>query len=176
MKSSRLIALGVLVVALVGGAAAFLGTRQPASTITPVNPLVGTKAPAIHANVLGGGTFSLSSLKGHVVFVNFWASWCGPCVTEAPELSTFAWSHRGTNVDVLGVVFSDSLSVAQDFEKHYGSLYPSIIDANGTIANELGVTSPPTTLVIDQHGVIRAVAYGAQTLKSLNRLLAQVRS
>jgi thiol-disulfide isomerase/thioredoxin len=145
-----------------------LGTRQPVTDATDApSPLLGKSAPAILGHELGGGSFSLRRELGHVVVVNFWASWCEPCVQEAPNLSTLAWRERNDNVVVIGVVFDDPVSAAQAFATHYGSLYASVLDPGGAIANNYGVTSPPTTFVIDTKGKVEATLLGAASLSQL---------
>lgn len=154
--------------------AVFLGTRSPSEDQSNLpSPLVGTKASNFTATTLDGASWQLSAHRGSVVVLNFWASWCGPCVTEAPELSSFAWAHRNSKVVVLGVVFNDSLAAARGFQAHYGSLYPSIEDRSGEIANSFGITSPPTTVVIDATGHVSTVIYGATTSWALGEALAE---
>jgi peroxiredoxin len=154
--------------------AIFLGTRSPSVDQNELaSPLIGTRAPDFVTTTLDNNTWRLSEHRGEVVVLNFWASWCDPCVTEAPELSSFAWSQRNNKVQVLGVVFNDSLSAARGFESHYGSLYPSVTDNRGEIANSFGVTSPPTTIVIDRQGVISSVMYGATNTWALGEAVAE---
>jgi cytochrome c biogenesis protein CcmG/thiol:disulfide interchange protein DsbE len=174
-RTVTIVSLSVL--ALVIALSGFLATRHPVSQATEApSPLLGKLAPRLKGDELGGAKFSLKNERGKIVIVNFWASWCQPCIQEAPELSTYAWHVRNDGVVVVGVVFNDDVSSATAFAAHYGSLYPSIIDPGGVIANSYGVTSPPTTFVINRQGRVAATLLGATTAKQLAAVVARVSS
>ena len=173
-RTVRISALAAL--ALVVALSVFLATRHPISDATSApSPLLGQRAPALAGAQLGGGRFDLAAHRGHVVVVNFWSSWCAPCVAEGPELSTYAWRSRASVV-VVGVVFNDALSSAAAFAHRLGSLYPSVIDPGGAIANRYGVTSPPVTFVIDRHGRVAVTLLGPTNAAQLARVVKRVNS
>ncbi len=166
------------------GLSARLATRQPvAATVVP-SPLLGKVAPPVAGTSFGGGRFSLADERGRIVVVNFFASWCGPCQVEEPNLITFAWQQRLKGVAVVGVVYDDTVDAAKAFDAKYGTLttrggvartaiYPSIDDPNGSIAFHYGVSSPPSTFVIDPHGRVAAELLGPVTLAQLDQVVAR---
>ncbi len=156
-----------------------LATRTPQEATAVQSPLDGRPAPQISgADLLGGSHASLSSLRGHYVVVNFFASWCTPCQQEAPDLSRFAYdqAHKRGGADLLSVVFHDTSSSARAFLVANGDLWPVVADPGGAIAARYGVTSPPTTFVIDPAGRVSAVLLGPATGQKLDSYLRPPRS
>jgi cytochrome c biogenesis protein CcmG/thiol:disulfide interchange protein DsbE len=155
-----------------------LATRTPQEATQVQSPLLGRSAPSFTGTALGGGApVSLSSLRGHYVVVNFFASWCVPCQEEAPDLSRFYYQQRHTTngADMVSVVFHDTTSTARGFLAHNGDLWPAISDPGGSIAAQYGVTSPPTTFVIDPAGRVTTVLEGPATQKNLDSSLQVAR-
>jgi len=99
------------------------------------------------------GSLQLSSLRGKVVVLNFWASWCQPCKLEAPDLAASAkkWSGR---VVVLGVDVNDPSGDARDFMRKYGITYPVVHDNKNVTSPKYGLTGLPETFFLDRRGRI----------------------
>ncbi len=173
---ARWLAGAVLLVLVVVGIV--LATRTPQEATEVQSPLVGQAAPAFTGTSLTSGTpVSLHALRGHYVFLNFFASWCIPCQEEAPDLSRFYYqqSHASHGAEIVSVVFHDTTSTAKKFMVQNGDLWPAVSDPGGAIAERYGVTAPPTTFVIDPAGRVAAVLEGPATQKNLDTYLASAR-
>lgn len=115
----------------------------------------GSIAPEFVLPLLDGNDpVSLSSLRGSVVVLNVWASWCTPCREEAPDLEAAWKAYRDRGVAFLGVNERDNKAAAQSFVREVGITYPSVFDPDGRIAFLYGFVGLPTTYVIDAEGRI----------------------
>lgn len=101
---------------------------------------------------LDGKDVSLTSFKGKVILLNFWATWCGPCWEEHPVLVATAQSNP--QVQFLGVVFQDTDEKILSFLQQRGSSYPTVVDDKGKTAIAYGVGGVPETFFLDANGVI----------------------
>jgi thiol-disulfide isomerase/thioredoxin len=110
---------------------------------------------------------------GRPVVVNFWASWCGPCERELPLLIDTARAER--DVAFLGINHTDQRPLAQAMIDEYGLDFPTLYDAPGDIAYEVGARAMPTTVAFDTEGRLVARAFGELNETSLEQLLAEVR-
>ena len=117
------------------------------------SPLIHKPAPDVLLQHLDGGPpLQMSSLKGRPAVVNFWATWCVPCVAEHQALTRGASANP--DVAVLGVVYEDTSPNAQAFLKQRGSAYPAYVDESGKAAIAFGVYGVPETFFIDAKGTI----------------------
>lgn len=122
-----------------------------------------TDAPDLRGELLDGtGTFDLADHAGDVVLVNFWGSWCGPCVTEADDLEDSYQATKDSGVTFLGVNVRDDRDAAKRFAG-LRSTYPSVFDPSSRLALEFDVPplAIPTTMIIDRQGRVAAVAFSA---------------
>jgi cytochrome c biogenesis protein CcmG/thiol:disulfide interchange protein DsbE len=127
--------------------------------------------------VLGGhGMRPLAELRGRVVVLNFWASWCVPCQVEAPLLQRFQarlLRHRAT---VLGVTYLDATPDSESFVRRYGLAYPNLRDNVGTFTRAYGTNQLPESFLIDRRGHIVELSRGEIEEPFLRRALALAES
>ncbi len=154
-------------------AAATTGGRTPA-------PRQGFAAPALRAETLAGEAVELSQLRGQVVVINFWASWCPPCRAEMPALERTYQAEKSRGLEILAVntTYQDQLASAEAFVREYGLSFPILLDRTGEVANRYQMRALPTTFFVDKDGVIRKVIIGGPmnetTLRStVETLLAE---
>lgn len=108
----------------------------------------------------GGGGLSLSSLRGRVVVLNFWASWCPPCREEAPLLQDGWERFRDRGVVFLGVDANDLSADGRDFLEEHGITYPNVHDGEGSMLGRYGIPAMPETMFIDRQGRVAAYIAG----------------
>ena len=118
-------------------------------------PAVGTTAPDFSLQTTGGSDLRLSSLRGHVVVVNFFATWCPPCRAETPDLVAAAKKYDRSGVIFLGVDDREKTSLVDVWAKGKGVRYPIVMDRDGSVEEHYDVRAIPTTYVLDRNGVIR---------------------
>jgi cytochrome c biogenesis protein CcmG/thiol:disulfide interchange protein DsbE len=115
------------------------------------SPLIGRPAPGFSLSPAGGGSpVTLESLRGRPVVINFWATWCVPCLAEHAELVSAA--REFGDVQFLGIVYEDEEARAASFLEQRGSSYPSLLDPDGRTAIAFGVFGVPETFFIDPGG------------------------
>ena len=114
-----------------------------------------------------GGELSLSDLRGKVVLVDFWASWCKPCRDEALILSRVYLEYAGKPVEFVGVNIWDRSQPALDFLEEFETTYPNGVDEAGSIAIDYGVRGIPEKFFIDQKGVVQQKYVGPMRADAL---------
>jgi cytochrome c biogenesis protein CcmG/thiol:disulfide interchange protein DsbE len=131
----------------------------------------GDVAPDLALTLFDGSETSLASLRGNVVVVNFWASWCVPCRQEAPSLQ-WAWeNYRDRGAVILGITYKDSRKASLAFVEEFGLTYLNGPDLRGRISDTYGVTAVPETYIVDREGRIAWTQIGEVTVEDLAREL-----
>lgn len=135
-------------------------------------------APSLRGETLKGGRFDLDALRGEIVVVNTWGSWCNPCRAEAPDLVRVARETAPSGVRFIGIDTRDNAAAAGAFVRSFGVTYPSVVDTDGTVLlafNEfLPINAVPSTLVVDHQGKIAARVIGRVNYATLRGLVDDV--
>jgi peroxiredoxin len=144
------------------------------STGRPPVAETGRAAPDFHLSRLGGGDLRLSDLRGNVVLLNFWATWCGPCRSEMPEFVRRYGPGRAQGLEIVAVDLQEAPGPVQGFVDEFGMRFPILFDRTGSVATTYRVNQLPVTLLIDREGVIRATRYGPVTPEWLDQELSKL--
>jgi len=128
------------------------------SAVAAVNP--GAPAPAFTLAARDGGKLSLADLKGQVVMINFWATWCGPCRQEMPLLAQLHDQYEPLGFTMLGVNVEPDSAAAVAWLKGVPVTFPILFDTDSAVAGSFGVEGMPSSVLVDRNGQVRYIHRG----------------
>jgi thiol-disulfide isomerase/thioredoxin len=154
-----------------------IGRGFPVATLQDIDNAGAALAPAAPAPnfnlaLADGKYLTLADLKGRPVLINFWATWCGPCRLEMPEL--VAAAQRNEDLVVLAVNVQEELTQLQPFAEDFQMTMPVVRDSDATLRQLYEVSGMPTTIFIDREGNVAAVWRGVLTAKTLEGFLEEI--
>lgn len=135
---------------------------------------VGAEAPDFALQSVEGKTVELSSYRGQVVVLNFWATWCGPCRVEMPTLEAQYARYRNEGFTVLGVNAGEERAQVEEFEQELGLTFPLLLDPEERIQRLYRIRAYPTSILIDRQGKIAKVHFGVLTQDQLEQYLSEL--
>ena len=148
--NTTLLSRFVLVAALaVGASGAF------AAPVAPLSP-----APDFTLRTIDGKNLRLQEMRGRVVLVNFWATWCGPCRQEMPHLNRLYEKYRASGFVMLGVNIDEDANNAMGVANKLGLKFPVLLDTDKKVSRLYDLSTMPSTVVIDRDGRVRYVHRG----------------
>jgi len=137
-------------------------------------PAAGGPAPKFSAPLAGGGNFSLASLHGKPVYLNFFASWCAPCNEEAPGINALQKKYAARGLHVIGIDEQENAGKAMEFVKKYALGYPAVVDANGSVMQPYGAIGLPLHVFIDRKGKIKVMRDGEMTQSEIDAAIKSI--
>ena len=129
---------------------------------------IGKPAPNFTISDTKGKMWTLSELRGQVVFVNIWATWCPPCVKEMPAMQELNSSLPPDKFKMLAILFNDAPAMAENLVAKLNLTFPILIDPQNMAARSYGLTGVPETFIIDKQGVLREKFIGPVEWNSPN--------
>jgi thiol-disulfide isomerase/thioredoxin len=160
MKTIMFVALGALVAAAALPAAELTQEEIREVGLQPLKE--GTAIVDFELQQLGGGSRSLSSFKGKVVFLNFWATWCGPCRQEMPSMERLYQRLKGKGLEIVAVNLQEDDKAVQKFVNEHKLSFPVLLDKSGRVGATYGARSIPTSYIIDRKGFVVAGTIGTR--------------
>lgn len=154
------------------------GRDQPAVPGTETVASAEREAPlSLSGTTLDGEPFDLASLRGRIVVLNSWASWCPPCRDETPAFVDLARSSDPADIAVVGLNVTDDADAARAFAEEFDMPYPSVSDPDGAFIRTIPGIPPaslPSTVILDRDGRIAARIVGGTTTLELATVIAEV--
>ena len=149
------------------------GAKETAET-----PLLGQPAPVVQTETIDGAPFDLGARRGSWVVLNFFSTWCRPCVEEHSDLVRFAAEQAAQpdGAELYSVIFNDDQAKVERFFAEQGGDWPKLTDPDGRIQVGFGVAKSPETWIIDPAGVVRARVISKVTAGRLTELLDRLRA
>jgi thiol-disulfide isomerase/thioredoxin len=173
-----LLAISAALLMLISSGGANSGIPPTPLPVTQaVSRLAGRAAPNFELVSLDGGSIRLSSMRGRIVFLNFWATWCEPCKREMPAFQRFMQEQAGDKAVILAVNIGDKPEDIQKFLDDNGvSGIPVLLDTEYRAQTAYSANLFPTTFVIDPAGIVRDMHVGEMKLNDLTGYVDQIRS
>ena len=166
--------IGLLVYGVTTQSASRTLDEARAHGLHPVAPQATRALPVLSGSA--GATGSLAAYRGKVVVLNFWASWCVPCQTEAPLLERAQSRLAAHDATVLGVTYLDASTDSRGFVREHRLTYPNLRDTTGEFAHAYGTDQLPESFVVDRHGDIVAISRGEIDQQFLNKAITLAES
>lgn len=157
----------MFVVVLVAGPVWIASSRPDDTVDIPPAPRAGAPAPVFDAATLDGATVALADLRGQVVVLNLWASWCAPCRAEMPALERVWQRYADDGVVVLAVNQGEDAATVRDFVQEHDLTFPVALDQREQIGRQYELVAYPTTLFIDREGIVHEVVRGGPMPEAL---------
>ena len=132
-----------------------LATTSALPVVAPTTP-----APDFTLRAMDGPNMRLQEQRGRVVMVNFWATWCGPCRQEMPQLNRLYEKYKSSGFVLLGVNVDDDVAKAAELAAKLGVTFPVLLDTEKTVSKLYDVSTMPSTMIIDRDGKVRYVHRG----------------
>jgi cytochrome c biogenesis protein CcmG/thiol:disulfide interchange protein DsbE len=136
------------------------GQEAMARSERPPSPQVGFAAPDFTLETQDGTTISLADLRGQVVLINFWATWCPPCRAEMPAIQQVYDRYREQGFTVLAVNQQEGATQVGPFADQMGLTFPILMDRDGSVSARYQVNGLPSTFFVDRAGVVQNVTLG----------------
>lgn len=163
MTKKLLVWIGILTIALAGCSSVELETA----------PVVGALAPDFELQNLAGETVHVSDHLGQVILINFWATWCAPCLVEMPDIQEY-YDQYTPDLVVLAIDFDEPKETVQAFVNNLGLTFPILLDPGGKTQDLYQVRGYPSSYFVDREGVIQVVHIGIMLPEQIDGYLEQV--
>jgi cytochrome c biogenesis protein CcmG, thiol:disulfide interchange protein DsbE len=178
-RPARWIALSVALVVVILGVVLALNVGADPAQDAKQSPFLGKQVPGFDLPMLTGGAVSKESIAGKSVIINFWNTWCTPCVQELPELKAFYAQHSNdSDFVMIGIVRDQQYSdnTVRAYVKKNGMEWTVALDPGSQAALDFATRGQPETIAVSPQGVVAASKYGPMTNTDLEQFLAAARN
>jgi len=160
-------------------ATALMTSCGPGNEQPTVKAIKGQPSPNFQLTDIKGKDWQLSDLQGKIVFINFWATWCPPCIQEMPSMDALNKRMSGKPFQMLTILYNDRPEFGQSLVNKSGYNFPVLIDPDSSTAKQYGLTGVPETYIVDPQGILREKFIGPvewnspKALEMINKYLPQ---
>lgn len=163
------------VVIIVGIAGIWIAARRSGAGISTLRTgtAIGDVVPNIPFSTIDGEEFATNDLLGKVVVVNAFASWCGPCRVETPELVRYYQSNQD-RVVLIGLNVGENEAAVSSYQQDFSVSYPLVLDQSGKLAEQFRPRGLPTTWFIDPQGIVQTIHVGPLTAELMEQITGEI--